>query len=45
VLKRETQIGLGQALTAHAYSSNAVGISQQNLRCSNAFAKDAKDKS
>jgi superfamily II DNA helicase RecQ len=45
VLKRETQIGLGQALTIHAYREIAIGISRRFLRGSSTFAADGGDES
>jgi hypothetical protein len=45
VLRRETQIGLGQALTVHAYNGLAIGIGRRDLRRSNAFAADGGDES
>lgn len=45
VLKRETQIGLEQALTIHAYREVAIGISRRFLRGSSAFATDEGDES
>jgi hypothetical protein len=45
VLKRETQIRLGQALTIHAYREIAIGVSWRFLRGSSAFAADRGDES
>jgi superfamily II DNA helicase RecQ len=42
-LKRESQVGLGQALTIAAYREIAIGISRRFLRGSTAFQADEGD--
>jgi hypothetical protein len=44
VLKRESQIGIGQEVTIAAYCEIAIGISRRFLRGATAFKADEGDK-